>query len=575
MTLGHFSHISHVALTDTGRKRKNNEDAFGEFPSIGVFCVADGMGGGDDGEVASAAAVHAVELFAEKNPLPDDATYSIDDILAGIGRFVSNASRWIFNRTKERELKGCGSTFVGVCFDAANPSAAKAFHAGDSRLYRIRGKSISQITKDHSAAEVIGARDDDEVNPMFRGMVLRAVGTQPSVELEVTPFDVKEGDLVLICSDGLYRMVAEKKILSIVREAENLEQAVAGLVTAANESGGIDNITVVLLKVGKLPQPCSTVGMTLSLDESSLGQPGIQGEQDTGDTSSMPAATFYVDTETQATSAASLEGTSARTKSSLMIPEDTDPGELKDTSTATADLTRRSLFVLLRSFFVKDKKYRIYAIAILILIGVVMGVVLGVVRMHAADRAIDRARSLAQLDEARRLARGDGMDALNKVDQAKDASDCLDRLVEACSRDDFVDFMVKRLAERGKDDLCREIKRSLDKVRETSGTGRNRVERFEVAQDLFMHIREAMLLLAEDVKKRIESENEKLVGESSQDSVKVDMRRLDSLKAFVEAHSEFEDAYSDRDSNQNRQAMQSCEKLILLVADRLPDCFDN
>ena len=256
-----FAHLRHAAQTDVGRKRKNNEDSFGVFPALGVFCVADGMGGGDDGEVASAAVVRAVELLAASARPPANTAYSSDDVADAIGGAVSSASKWIFERAAANDLKGCGSTFVGVCFDASRPSAAKALHAGDSRLYRIRGKSIKQITKDHSAAEMIGAKNEDEVNPMFRGMILRAVGTQPSVELEVTPFDVKEHDFVLICSDGLYRMVPEKKIVSIVRECAEPKDAVGRLIAAANEAGGIDNVTAVLVEVGPLPAPLPATDM--------------------------------------------------------------------------------------------------------------------------------------------------------------------------------------------------------------------------------------------------------------------------------------------------------------------------
>ena len=253
--MGAFPHIQYAALSDLGRKRKNNEDSFGTFPSVGVFCVADGMGGGDDGEVASAATVRAVETFAEKNPLPQNATFPVDSYVEGLCEAVNAASEWIFHRTQEKNLKGCGSTFVGVCLDAANPGEAVALHAGDSRLYRIRGRTIQQITKDHSAAELIGAKDESEVNPMFRGMILRAVGIQSSVEIDRTGFAIKEGDRILICSDGLSRMVPDKRILAICRENTSSADACQKLIAAANDAGGIDNVTVVLVDVGPLPKP--------------------------------------------------------------------------------------------------------------------------------------------------------------------------------------------------------------------------------------------------------------------------------------------------------------------------------
>ena len=251
----HFPHIVFAAKSDVGRKRKNNEDCFGVFPEMGVFCVADGMGGGDDGEVASAAVVNAIDAFIKECPLPPNATYPIDGIVAGIRKAVGDASAWIYDRAKKNGLKGCGSTFVGICLDAANPKEAVVLHAGDSRLYHIRGGRIHQVTRDHSAAELMGAKNENEINPMFRGMILRAVGVQPVVDVERTELSIKEQDWILVCSDGLTKMVSDKKILKIIRSAENTGAAVDALVGAANDCGGLDNVTVLLLKIGKLPPP--------------------------------------------------------------------------------------------------------------------------------------------------------------------------------------------------------------------------------------------------------------------------------------------------------------------------------
>ena len=256
--MGAFPHIRYAAKSDIGRRRTNNEDAFGAFPLSGIFCVADGMGGGDDGEVASAATVKAVERFTQECPISGKFTYPIEGIVSGVRSAVNSASSWIAKRTKEKGLKGCGSTFVSICFDAAKPKTAIALHAGDSRLYRIRGRSIEQMTVDHSAAELIGAKNDKEVNPIFRGMILRAVGIQPSVELERTEVPLKAHDRILICSDGLSRMVSDRKLLSIIRAGEDLETTADRLVAAANDAGGVDNITVELIEVGEFPMPLPT-----------------------------------------------------------------------------------------------------------------------------------------------------------------------------------------------------------------------------------------------------------------------------------------------------------------------------
>mgnify|MGYP003309559770 CR=1 FL=1 len=100
--MSHFPHISFAALTDVGKRRSNNEDSYGVYPEIGVFCVADGMGGGDDGEVASSATIKAIEQFAHSSPFPKMATYPIESIVAGLRNSVNSASRWIYQRAQEK-----------------------------------------------------------------------------------------------------------------------------------------------------------------------------------------------------------------------------------------------------------------------------------------------------------------------------------------------------------------------------------------------------------------------------------------------------------------------------------------
>ena len=258
-----FPHVAFAAMSDRGRKRKNNEDACYASPSYGVWMVSDGMGGGDDGEVASLATAQAVDKFVKAHPFPPGGTWNVDDLVKGLGMAASDASAWIYARAREKHLKGCGATFVALLLDAANPEEAVALHAGDSRLYRIRGRGIQQITKDHSAAAMLGVKNETEINPMFRGMILRAVGVQPSVELERTALPLKPDDSVLICSDGLSRMVPDKKIVPIVREAETPEEGVRKLIGAANDAGGIDNVTAVLVKFGELPSPVASFPLVL------------------------------------------------------------------------------------------------------------------------------------------------------------------------------------------------------------------------------------------------------------------------------------------------------------------------
>jgi len=247
--------IQVAALTDVGRIRNNNEDSYGSFPDVGVFCVADGMGGGDDGEVASTATVQAVARIVSDLTPPSGCAFALEHVADALAGAVNEASGWICRRSKDRCLSSCGSTFVGLCLDAAHPQRAMALHAGDSRLYRIRGGGIQQLTADHSVAGMLGARDETEVNPMFRSMILRAVGVAPEVELARTPVDVAEGDRFLLCSDGLSRMVSDERILSVCQSNGNSEEAAQLLVAEANRAGGLDNITVIVIDVGTLPDP--------------------------------------------------------------------------------------------------------------------------------------------------------------------------------------------------------------------------------------------------------------------------------------------------------------------------------
>lgn len=249
----HFDFVTFAAKSDVGRKRKNNEDAYGAFPEIGVWLVADGMGGGDDGEIASAQVVKEFAAFAEAHRFPDGAGYPTDSLMPHVAATVNAASRWVFDYAKGKRLSSCGSTVVGCVLDRVNPGRAVAFHAGDSRLYLLSGDGIRQVTRDHSAAEAIGIKDETKLNPVFRSMILRAVGVTEEVDVELTPFDVRPQDRILICSDGLSRMVDDESMLRISRGQKEVEDATVALIEAANAAGGVDNVTAVLIQIGELP----------------------------------------------------------------------------------------------------------------------------------------------------------------------------------------------------------------------------------------------------------------------------------------------------------------------------------
>ena len=325
-TAKRFSHLKWGACTDVGRKRHNNEDSHGEWPAQGVFCVADGMGGAEGGEVASRAIVESlsgpVQRFSRFDPPLSQA-----DRAAAIARCVDAASAWIKSYADSQGAKGCGSTFAGVAFDPADVRSAVALHAGDSRVYRIRGKKIAQITRDHSVAEMAGVKDERELSPMFRSMILRAVGIKPRVELDSTAFDVQEGDIVLICSDGLSRMVEDREIARIAASSSDPGSVASALVDRANELGGKDNVTVVAVRVGPASVPSRPVHARLAPAEIDVLVSGGASGGD-GTAGSTGDATVSMETlstgDTATGSMAGGAGTGPTTDDEVVIPDDED-----------------------------------------------------------------------------------------------------------------------------------------------------------------------------------------------------------------------------------------------------------
>ncbi len=244
-----------VEVSDLGKQRKNNEDACLRISDRGIYCVADGMGGQAGGDLASEAITTSLhEVFAKAGP-EEDGTLSRR--IALFRKAANQASKWIKNFTDEKVIGQMGSTLVALVIDPRNPARAVGLHAGDSRLYRYRRGELKLLTSDHSAVAAIAAklgRDPASIPAKYQNELLRCVGLGETVELEKTPVDVVSGDLFLICSDGLTRMLPDKSIAKILkRGAQDPISAVAQtLINGANEAGGRDNITVVLVKVGDI-----------------------------------------------------------------------------------------------------------------------------------------------------------------------------------------------------------------------------------------------------------------------------------------------------------------------------------
>ncbi len=248
--------IRYAAKTDAGLKRTHNEDYFSLIEEEQVFLVADGMGGHACGEVASKMAADTIKEFFDRSR-DEESTwpYKMDRQLSYLENrmvvAIKLANHRIFDAaSKDLRLKGMGTTVV------VGQIAGDKFyiaHVGDSRCYRIRPDAVQQITRDHSLLEDYkDARPDmsDEEQKKFphKNVITRALGMKENVQVDVHAEDIQDGDVFLLCSDGLSGMIDDQKMAECVRKAGDLEKAVADLVAAANEAGGSDNITVLALE---------------------------------------------------------------------------------------------------------------------------------------------------------------------------------------------------------------------------------------------------------------------------------------------------------------------------------------
>jgi PPM family protein phosphatase len=229
-----------IQMTDTGRQRRDNEDSVYARPP--VFVVADGMGGAQAGEVASQIAVEAFE-----QGLPDSG--SPEERLASR---VREANQRIHELSRaEQEHEGMGTTLTAAYLD--DDSHVAIAHVGDSRAYLFRDGELKRLTQDHSLVGELVRRgklteEQAEEHPQ-RSIITRALGPEPSVEVDTWSYPVRDGDILLLCSDGLTSMIPEEKIGEVLESSATLEAAGDRLIREANEAGGRDNITVVLSRL--------------------------------------------------------------------------------------------------------------------------------------------------------------------------------------------------------------------------------------------------------------------------------------------------------------------------------------
>jgi protein phosphatase len=231
----------YAGVTDPGRRRHRNEDAYVSEPPL--FAIADGMGGAQAGEVASGLAAAVLEEATGEERGEDR-----------VASLIQEANRRVYARSNEdAATSGMGTTMTVALVDADEGTIAFG-HVGDSRAYRVRGGELEQLTDDHSlVGELVRSGrlspEEAESHPQ-RAVITRALGTEPDVDVDTFTVEAEPDDIYLLCSDGLTDMVSGDEILTLVERSGDLDAAARALVNAANAGGGDDNITVVLFQIG-------------------------------------------------------------------------------------------------------------------------------------------------------------------------------------------------------------------------------------------------------------------------------------------------------------------------------------
>ncbi|MDD9941477.1 MAG: Stp1/IreP family PP2C-type Ser/Thr phosphatase [Myxococcales bacterium] len=242
--------------TDVGRKRTHNEDNFALVNEEHLFLVADGMGGHSSGEVASGMAIETMSEFFKATSADPDATWPYKmDKTRGYeeNRLVTGiklANRRIYEASqRENRLHGMGTTIVSLlCVQ----NQCLIGHVGDSRVYRLRGEVLEQLTEDHSLLNdyiKMKSMSQEEIeNFPHKNVIVRALGMKESVKVDALLDMPQPGDTYILCSDGLAGPISDEEIRALALEHQNLEAAAGAMIERANENGGPDNITVVLCR---------------------------------------------------------------------------------------------------------------------------------------------------------------------------------------------------------------------------------------------------------------------------------------------------------------------------------------
>ncbi len=246
-----------AASSHLGRVRPANEDTYGICAEEGLFVVCDGMGGAAAGEIASRVAVDTMvrclcgadRSTGDTDPRSKETKYP-GGVPALLRDAVGEANKLVFSQAaSDSRLHGMGTTLVAML---VSPKSVWVAHVGDSRCYRLRDRNLEQLTHDHSLVDEqvkLGqlTREEADRSPL-RNVITRAIGSQRSVNAEIGEFDAQPGDLFLLCSDGLTRELSDARILTLLEQPGELDALCQRLIDSANDAGGRDNVTCILVK---------------------------------------------------------------------------------------------------------------------------------------------------------------------------------------------------------------------------------------------------------------------------------------------------------------------------------------
>jgi serine/threonine protein phosphatase PrpC len=249
-------------LTDVGLQRDHNEDSYAVLSEYDLFIVADGMGGHRAGDVASRLATDSIAEFF-RSTAQEDATWpfhfdtSLSEDENRLVTAIRVANRRIYDRSiRSRDCAGMGTTVVGALY-SRKKNRLFVGHVGDSRAYRVRSKQIQQLTRDHSLINdyllAMPELTEEQRAELPKNVITRALGMQDSVAVDLVSDEPQLGDVYLLCSDGLSGMLTDDQILGVVASSGEITEICRQLIQRANEHGGEDNITALVIRFEEAP----------------------------------------------------------------------------------------------------------------------------------------------------------------------------------------------------------------------------------------------------------------------------------------------------------------------------------